>query len=31
MTSSWNIKVSDWGYLTGSVRAGVINTIMQAR
>lgn len=31
MTSSWNINVSDWGYLSSSVRAGVINTVMQAR
>ncbi|SIS35983.1 RHS repeat-associated core domain-containing protein [Chryseobacterium joostei] len=31
MTSSWNINVSDWGYLSGGVKAGIINTIMQSR
>ena len=31
MRSNWNIPISDWGYLTGSVRAGLINTIMQTR
>lgn len=31
MTSSWNINISDWEYLSGGVRAGVINTVMQAR
>lgn len=31
MTSKWSINVSDWGYLSGSIQAGVINTIMQTR
>nr|WP_236859479.1 RHS repeat-associated core domain-containing protein [Chryseobacterium sp. MEBOG06] len=31
MNSSWNIKVSDWGYVKGSVQAGIINKIMQTR
>lgn len=31
MTSGWNINVSDWGYVGGSVRASTVNAIMESR
>ncbi len=31
MKSNWNIKISDWVYTTGGVRASLINQIMQTK